>query len=151
VVDAESSAIEHYRDIIHHAESNDDPVTVDLVTQLLADEEEHLTLFQGFQAAHWLEWMDSRYELAGRDVLRHPPSEYFDRQCWVAGEPGERMFPAIAELVGAHKLLWASDYPHEEGHRDPVALLVDTLAGLDAEDRQRILGGNAAEIYGLGP
>lgn len=100
---------------------------------------------------HWLEWMDSRYELAGRDVLRHPPSEYFDRQCWVAGEPGERMFPAIAELVGAHKLLWASDYPHEEGHRDPVALLVDTLAGLDAEDRQRILGGNAAEIYGLGP
>lgn len=51
VIEAEASAIEHYRNIIHQAESDDDPVTVDLVTQLLADEEEHLTLFQGFQAA----------------------------------------------------------------------------------------------------
>lgn len=51
VIEAESSAIEHYRGVIHHAESNDDPVTADLATQILADEEEHLTLFEGFQAA----------------------------------------------------------------------------------------------------
>lgn len=51
VIEAENSAIEHYRDMIHQAESSDDPVTSDLAIQLLADEEEHLTLFQGFQAA----------------------------------------------------------------------------------------------------
>ena len=51
VIEAENSAIEHYRDIIHHAESNDDPVTADLATQILADEEEHLRLFEGFLAA----------------------------------------------------------------------------------------------------
>jgi bacterioferritin len=51
VVEAELSAIEHYRNIIHHSEASDDPVTADLATQLLADEEEHLALFQGFQAA----------------------------------------------------------------------------------------------------
>lgn len=51
VIEAELSAIEHYRDMIHQAESGDDPVTADLAIQLLADEEEHLALFQGFQAA----------------------------------------------------------------------------------------------------
>lgn len=51
VVEAESSAIDHYRSIIHQSTENDDPVTADLATQLLAEEEEHLTLFKGFQAA----------------------------------------------------------------------------------------------------
>ena len=50
VIEAEQSAIEHYRDIIHHAESNDDPVTADLAIQILGDEEEHLSLFEGFLA-----------------------------------------------------------------------------------------------------
>jgi bacterioferritin len=48
VVEAEKSAIAHYRDVIDAAESTD-PVTVDLATQLMADEEEHRTLFEGFQ------------------------------------------------------------------------------------------------------
>ncbi len=47
VVGAEKSAIEHYRAIIETAEGTD-PVTVDLVTQIMADEEEHRTLFEGF-------------------------------------------------------------------------------------------------------
>lgn len=51
VIEAEASAIEHYRAIIHQSEESDDPVTADLATQILADEEEHLTLFKGFQAA----------------------------------------------------------------------------------------------------
>ena len=50
VVDAESSAIDHYRELIETAESNSDPVTADLVTELLADEEEHRTQFEGFLA-----------------------------------------------------------------------------------------------------
>jgi bacterioferritin len=50
VIEAEISAIEHYRDIIDQAESSKDPVTMDLATQLLADEEKHRTLFEGFLA-----------------------------------------------------------------------------------------------------
>lgn len=49
VVDAERSAIEHYLKIIHQA-SESDPVTVDLATRILAEEEEHRTMFEGFQA-----------------------------------------------------------------------------------------------------
>lgn len=47
VVDAEQAAIAHYRKIIKQAEDVD-PVTEDLATQLMADEEEHRTLFEGF-------------------------------------------------------------------------------------------------------
>jgi len=50
VIEAEQSAIEHYRDIVHHAESNEDHVTADLAIQILGDEEEHLSLFEGFRA-----------------------------------------------------------------------------------------------------
>lgn len=47
VVKAEESAIEHYRKVIQLT-SDCDPVTADLATRLMADEEEHRTLFEGF-------------------------------------------------------------------------------------------------------
>ena len=51
VIEAERSAIEHYRKIIAQAEEDHDPVTADLVTGILADEEKHRTQFEGFLAA----------------------------------------------------------------------------------------------------
>ena len=47
VIEAESSACEHYREIIR-ATDGDDYVTQDLCIRLLTDEEGHLVLFQGF-------------------------------------------------------------------------------------------------------
>ena len=49
VIDAEESAIVHYRQIISDCVDSD-PVTADLATKLLADEEAHRTLFAGFRA-----------------------------------------------------------------------------------------------------
>eukprot|EP00913_Durusdinium_trenchii_P013423 g12604.t1 len=50
VIDSETEAIEHYSKIIEHCEKDSDPVTADLATQLLAEEEEHRSLFLGFLA-----------------------------------------------------------------------------------------------------
>ena len=47
VIDAETSACEHYKSIIQ-ATDGEDYVTQDICIQLMADEEEHLVLFQGF-------------------------------------------------------------------------------------------------------
>jgi bacterioferritin len=47
VIAAELSACEQYHKIIEHC-GHSDPVTADLCTRLLADEEEHLVLFRGF-------------------------------------------------------------------------------------------------------
>ena len=51
VIEAERSAIDHYRKIIALAEEEHDPVTADLATRLLADEEKHRVQFEGFLAA----------------------------------------------------------------------------------------------------
>lgn len=47
VIAAESAAVDHYRSIIK-ATDGEDYITQDMCIQLMADEEEHLVLFQGF-------------------------------------------------------------------------------------------------------
>jgi bacterioferritin len=47
VIDAEQGAIDHYMNIIKACEGID-PVTQDMVTTILADEEGHLRMFEGF-------------------------------------------------------------------------------------------------------
>jgi bacterioferritin len=48
VIAAEAGAIEHYNRIIEFADAHGDPVTADMVTTILADEEGHRRLFEGF-------------------------------------------------------------------------------------------------------
>ena len=48
VIEAENGGIEHYNKIIRFADENGDPVTADMVTTILADEEAHKRLFEGF-------------------------------------------------------------------------------------------------------
>ena len=47
VIEAETGAIEHYNQIIEFCEGKD-PVTQDMVTAILHDEEGHRRLFEGF-------------------------------------------------------------------------------------------------------
>lgn len=47
VIDAEQGAIDHYTKIINFCKDAD-PVTADMVTKILADEEGHLRMFEGF-------------------------------------------------------------------------------------------------------
>ncbi|MFB6104963.1 MAG: ferritin-like domain-containing protein [Halobacteriaceae archaeon] len=49
VLDAEEDAIATYKELIDAARAADDPVTEDLATQLLADEESHRTEFRAFR------------------------------------------------------------------------------------------------------
>ena len=44
------------------------------------------------------------------------PSDYFKRQCWISFDPDESLLKATAEhpLVGADRIIWASDYPHPD-------------------------------------
>ena len=48
VIEAESGAIDHYIAVIEYADEHGDPVTADMVTTILADEEGHRRLFEGF-------------------------------------------------------------------------------------------------------
>ena len=63
---------------------------------------------------YWLERMDEHYHGYAKDAtpMRMAPSAYFQRQCWVSCEPGERELPRAIAVLGAEKILFASDYHH---------------------------------------
>jgi predicted TIM-barrel fold metal-dependent hydrolase len=46
-------------------------------------------------------------------------------------------------------MLWASDYPHLDAHKDPVKELKEKIAPLSPRDQEWILGKSAAELYRL--
>lgn len=102
----------------------------------------------------WLERLDHHYEVYPWDVpwLRRPPSEVFRRQCWISFDPDESTLPFTARspLVGADRIVWASDFPHPDAkYPGTTKMLTQALEELELADQQKIAGGNAAELYGL--
>ena len=57
----------------------------------------------------------------------------------------------MAQLLGADKFVWASDFPHIDAELGVVRELRENLASLSPADQARILGGNARSVYNLGP
>jgi predicted TIM-barrel fold metal-dependent hydrolase len=102
----------------------------------------------------WLERLDHHFEVFRWDVpwLRMKPSEYFRRQCWISFDPDESTlaFTASHPLVGAERIVWASDYPHPDAKFPGVVdELRSAVAALPPDAQARILGGNARALYHL--
>jgi predicted TIM-barrel fold metal-dependent hydrolase len=51
----------------------------------------------------------------------------------------------LVDIVGVDNVVFGSDYPHPEGMYDPISF-VDELAGLDPDDRAKIMGGNLSRL-----
>ena len=104
----------------------------------------------------WLPAMLDRMDHLNEVVYPHlftdrslKPSEYFQRQCWISIDPDDTSAPWLASQLGADKLLWASDYPHEDAYPQPVEELKKHIKELSEEDQEKILGGNALLAYDL--
>ncbi|MBI3743463.1 MAG: amidohydrolase [Chloroflexi bacterium] len=99
-----------------------------------------------------LERMDHHYKVFPYELthLSMKPSDYFKRQVWISFDPDEKMLPITAELLGADRVVWASDYPHPDakypGCGDEVREVLDRLP---ATARSLIGGDNARALYGL--
>lgn len=102
----------------------------------------------------WLERLDHKAHAYPWDLpgLRMKPSAYFRRQCWISFDPDESMLGPAARspLCGADRILWASDFPHQDaefpGVTDEVA---QATIDLDASSRAAIQHLNAIALYGL--
>ena len=86
-----------------------------------------------------------------RDMLAAPVDKYFDRFYFVVDdllleEDGKRLGRVIEEL-GADRLFFGSDYPHDDGDLDTAAR-IQALTGISAETKQKILGGNVLRYMG---
>lgn len=100
---------------------------------------------------HFLDRMDVKWtKLQHVDTtLSMKPSEYFERQVWVSVDPDETTLATTVGQIGAGKVLWATDYPHADGELGVVAEVLEAVEHMPTDDQHRILGRNAAELYGL--
>jgi predicted TIM-barrel fold metal-dependent hydrolase len=55
----------------------------------------------------------------------------------------------VVELLGDDRFIWASDYPHVDASLGVVGTLSERIRRLSAKAQQKILGDNAARLYGL--
>jgi aminocarboxymuconate-semialdehyde decarboxylase len=83
-----------------------------------------------------------------RDHITRPPTEYFKRTYLDTVNFQPRALRLALDLMGPEHIVFGSDYPHEVGN---IRRALDTVCGLpiDAVDRDRILGGNAAALLRL--
>ncbi len=52
--------------------------------------------------------------------------------------------------MNVERLMWANDFPHSDATwPDSQALLAEHAGSLSAHARERILYGNAADLYGI--
>jgi predicted TIM-barrel fold metal-dependent hydrolase len=105
----------------------------------------------------WVAWalgaMDEAYRkhhMWVRPKLKQLPSEYFKQNGFASFQED----PAGLDLARAHGLvdnfLWANDYPHHEGTWPHSAAAIErTMNGLTDDERAKILGLNAARIFGF--
>lgn len=101
---------------------------------------------------YWLDRLDGVFEatfLGNRTALKHKPSDYFRRQCFISCDPDERTIPALMKLYGEDRFFWASDYPHPD-HTGDYLQALETMAGeLPEPARQRLLGANVRQAFGI--
>ncbi len=102
----------------------------------------------------WLERLDHHYEEFGFDVpwIDEEPSTYFRRQCWISFDPDESTlaFTARSPLVGADRIVWASDYPHPDAkYPGTTQELDEATESLTDDQRAQIAGENTRSLYAL--
>ncbi len=102
--------------------------------------------------APWLDRMDRHFDDQGFNDsgLSMRPSEIFQRNCWISFEPVEGSIKVLADYIGPHKILWATDYPHPDGFFPGAPKMIEErMKGLSTETRRQIMAGGAMGFYGL--
>jgi predicted TIM-barrel fold metal-dependent hydrolase len=78
-----------------------------------------------------------------------PPSAYWRRQLWATFQTDHAGLRLI-DLLGADRVMWASDYPHPDSTwPESQAAIAENFQGAAPETRRRILCDNARALYGL--
>ncbi|MAG29873.1 MAG: amidohydrolase [Deltaproteobacteria bacterium] len=78
------------------------------------------------------------------------PSEYFHRNVRIGSSCMPRREAEMAKEIGVQNIMWGTDYPHPEGTWPFTRkMMVETFHGMPEDDIAAMLGGNAAEFYGL--
>jgi len=102
---------------------------------------------------HFLEQLDDKYwrnRSWGQLPISEPPSYYWYRNM-SATFITDRAGIKLRHEAGIDNIMWSTDYPHH-GNDWPYSRRVidETMAGVPAEEKAKIIGGNAVRIFNLG-
>jgi len=83
-----------------------------------------------------------------RENISRPPSEYLKKMYFDTMVFGEVALEYLVRLYGSDHVLLGTDYPYDMGETDPIGL-IEKVEGLEQDDVDNIVGGNAARLLGL--
>jgi len=97
-----------------------------------------------------LEHMDLEWDDQFKDLtLTMKPSQYWHRQCHATYQ-SDPVGMRLLDLLGEDNVMWGSDFPHPDGvWPDSREFLARETAGLADATRGKLVGGNAARLYGF--
>lgn len=103
--------------------------------------------FAPFQVGRMNRGHRAKPELTAEHTSRLP-GEYLSRLFvdTVVHDPGVLRF--LIDSLGADHILAGTDYPFEMGEDDPVGL-IDSVVGIEPEEREAILSGNVERLLGV--
>ena len=83
------------------------------------------------------------------DEMKMLPSEYFAKHVYVTFQDDWVAFK-MTDMVNAHRLMWANDYPHSDSTwPESQELLAEHTAHLKPDVKRWVLRDNVRELYGL--
>jgi predicted TIM-barrel fold metal-dependent hydrolase len=103
-------------------------------------------------APHILTSMDYTYrERHGEAIYRFKdgmrPSDFFHRNVVLSFQE-DAIGIRLRDAIGVDNMMWGSDYPHSESTFPRSRQILDEiLAGVPADERAKIVGGNTARVY----
>ena len=102
---------------------------------------------------HYMYRMDHAYErhrhwMRGRELEKRP-SEYFREHIYFTFQDDYTAFQ-FKDHLNIERMMWANDYPHSDSTWPwSQRMLDEQLTHMAADERDRILHDNAAELYGI--
>jgi predicted TIM-barrel fold metal-dependent hydrolase len=80
-------------------------------------------------------------------AIPRQPSEYWAENCYVASQIGPMTDEDLA-AIGVERIMWGSDYPHDEGcYPNTLTALQRAFHDTAPAIVRRILSENAADVY----
>lgn len=102
----------------------------------------------------WIPWLIDRLEMAyearpaARQKTRRRPKDCFDNFYFSFGAEDSTL-PDVVKRIGSRRLMIGSDYPHPDGTSPNTVSMLKAHPGLTPQDFDNLLGGTAAEFFGL--
>jgi len=81
-------------------------------------------------------------------IIKHPPSHYIPLFYFDTITHSVPILHYLVTSLGADKVMLGTDYPYDMSDIEPVSK-VQRLEGISEEDKQKIMGGNAARLFKL--